>query len=104
MATALAAALEKLAPLHFPQITFFAAREVVRELSASSSDAAIEKHISGLSSAHQDVLMKVLYVALASDSKNSTLYLKWHSALYTAAGPGAIMRVLTDKPPAATAE
>lgn len=104
MATALAAALEKLVPLHFPQITFFAARDVVKELSASSSEAAIEKHVNSLSSAHQDVLMKVLYVAMSSDCKNSTLYLKWHSALYTVAGPGAIMRVLTDKVPTATLE
>jgi hypothetical protein len=105
MTTPLAAALDKLAPLHFPQITFFAARDVVKELTASSaSETAIEKCVHGLSSAHQDILMKVLYVALSSDAKNSTVYLKWHGALYAAAGPGAIMRVLTDKPPMAPVE
>lgn len=96
----LAVALDKLSALHFPQITFFAARDVVKELLATSADAAMERHVQQLTSDQQDVLMKVLYCALASDPKNSTAFLKWHGALYSVAGPGTIMRVLSDKPPA----
>mmetsp|Transcript_39412 Transcript_39412/g.45854 ORF Transcript_39412/g.45854 Transcript_39412/m.45854 type:complete len:112 (+) Transcript_39412:40-375(+) len=95
----LVTALEKIASLHFPQITFFNAREVVKEMLATSSEQSIDRSVQQLSSPMRDVLMKVVYVALSSDPKNSTTFFKWHAAIYKAAGPGSILRVVTDKPP-----
>jgi actin related protein 2/3 complex subunit 5 len=97
--TSLAEAVARVAPLHFPQMTFLATKEVHGALLAlGTSDAVMEREIGKLSLEHRDVLMKVLYVCLAADTKNSSSYLKWHGAMYEAAGPGSICRVLTDKP------
>lgn len=85
--------------MYFAQITFFAAREVVKELLATSSEQAIERTVQQLTSPQRDVLMKVVYVSLANDSKNSTTFFKWHAAVYKVSGPASIMRVLTDKAP-----
>jgi hypothetical protein len=97
------AALDKLSPLHFPQITYLAAKDVLREiLAVAGNDTVIERELQRLNEQQLDVMMKVIYCALNADSKNSSVFLKWHAAVYAIAGPGAIVRVISDKPPAAT--
>jgi hypothetical protein len=100
MSSILAAALDKLGPLHFPQITYLAAKDVLREvLQIAGNDAVIERELQRLTEQQLDTMMKVIYCALNADSKNSSVFLKWHAAVYAAAGPGAIVRVISDKPP-----
>jgi hypothetical protein len=98
----LGAALDKLSPLHFPQITYLAAKDVLREvLTIAGNDTVMDRELQRLNEQQQDTMMKVLYCALNADSKNSSVFLKWHAALYAITGPGAIVRVISDKVPKA---
>lgn len=92
----LGAALDKLSAQHFPQMTFLHIKDVTKEMLSANADP--ERSCKSLNTEQLDTLMKSVYVALANDAKNSTVYLKWHGAVYAAAGPGAVIRVLTDKP------
>ena len=104
MTSIIGAALDKLAPLHFPQITYLAAKDVVREiLTIAGNDTIIERELQRLNEQQLDTMMKVIYVSLNTDSKNSSVYLKWHAAVYAISGPGAIVRVIADKGRAAMA-
>ncbi|CAO3669102.1 unnamed protein product [Umbelopsis vinacea] len=54
--------------------------------------------IKGLDVDQQDVLMKYLYAALAKPEQfNPGMLLSWHEKLTEVAGPGSIVRVMTDK-------
>lgn len=100
---ALAASIDKIAHLHFPQMTPSAVRDVTKELLAfANNESVVEKELSRMNSEQLDVLMKVIYVGLSGDYKNSAAFLKWHSATYEKAGPGAIVRTLSDKDPASS--
>ena len=93
----LAQALDAVADQHFSDMSSRTVRDTLKEVSKVSGDAAITKAITNLSQQQQDVLMKVVYVGLSSDPGNSSVYLKWHASLFEVAGPGAIIRTLTDK-------
>lgn len=43
-----------------------------------------------------DVLLKYVYRALSTPSDKAAAWLRWHAALVERAGPGAIMRVITE--------
>lgn len=99
---ALASAVDKIASLAFPQMTPLSVKDVTKELLAlASNDAIIEKELSMMNSAQLDTLMKVIYVCLKGDYKNSTIYLKWHGLVYEKAGAGSIVRTISEKAPAA---
>lgn len=91
--------LDRVAPVRFPDMTMVNARDALREIQAAPNETVITKEVEGLSDAQRDTLMKVVYVGLANDYKNSSVYFKWHAALFAAAGPGSIVRVMTDKAP-----
>eukprot|EP00455_Lapot_gusevi_P054474 TRINITY_DN873_c0_g1_i1.p1 TRINITY_DN873_c0_g1~~TRINITY_DN873_c0_g1_i1.p1 ORF type:complete len:134 (+),score=41.12 TRINITY_DN873_c0_g1_i1:169-570(+) len=55
-------------------------------------NAAVES----LSPAELDNVLKYVYVGLSS-GQNALALLKWHATIIEKAGPGAIMRVLTEK-------
>ena len=92
-----ASQLDKLATIAFPQLTFLICRDVVKEMQGAN-ETVMKNEMARLNDAQKDILMKVIYVALGNDCKNSPLYFKWHAALYEAAGVGSIVRVITDKP------
>ena len=97
---ALASAVDKVAHLHFPQMTPSSVRDVSKELLAlANNETVVEKELSLMNSDQLDILMKVIYIGLGSDFKNSASYLKWHAAAYEKTGPGAIVRTLSDKDP-----
>eukprot|EP00672_Neobodo_designis_P022452 CAMPEP_0174850040 /NCGR_PEP_ID=MMETSP1114-20130205/18756_1 /TAXON_ID=312471 /ORGANISM="Neobodo designis, Strain CCAP 1951/1" /LENGTH=102 /DNA_ID=CAMNT_0016084463 /DNA_START=37 /DNA_END=345 /DNA_ORIENTATION=+ len=95
----LVAALDAAAEQHFSDMTLVTVRDALKEVQSSPSEAAATKAVAELTPAQQDTLMKVIYVGLAKDHKNSSVYFRWHAALYEAAGAGAIVRVIADKPP-----
>lgn len=89
--------IDKVASLHFAQMDYFAVRDIVKEISKISVEPVIQREIAKLSVGQVDVLMKIVYVALANDCPNSVVYFKWHAALYEVGGAGSIMRTLCDK-------
>ncbi len=95
--------LDAIAEQHFSDMSTRTVRDALKEVAKNTADAAIAKEIGKLTPEQQGSLMKVVYVGLASDPANSAVYLKWHAALFEAAGPGAIIRTLTDKSSALTA-
>lgn len=99
----LAPLLDKHAAVAFDAMTPLSVRDVLKELSAAAgNDAVVGKEVTLLTAAQQDTLMKIIYVGLASDAKQSSAWFKWHAALHQVAGAGAIVRTLTDitaKPP-----
>jgi hypothetical protein len=100
---ALASAVDMVSHLHFPEMTPSTVRDVTKELLAlANNETVVEKELSMMNSDQLDVLMKVIYVGLAGDFKNSASYLKWHAAAYEKAGPGAIVRTLSDKSPSSS--
>ena len=73
-------------------------RDVSKELlGLSGNDAIIERELALMSPEQLDVLMKVIYVCLKGDYKNSTAYLKWHGLVYDKAGAGAIIRTISER-------
>jgi hypothetical protein len=95
----LAAALDGAVEQHFSDMSLVTVRDVLKEMQGSPTEAAATKIVAELDATQQDTLMKAVYVGLAKDHKNSSVYFRWHAALYEAAGPGAIVRVIADKPP-----
>jgi 5,10-methylene-tetrahydrofolate dehydrogenase/methenyl tetrahydrofolate cyclohydrolase len=89
--------LSEMGAIPFPQLTFLKAKPVLKDIAAITSEQAIDKEVKKLSSQEADALMKTLYVGLANDSGNSSVYFKWHAALYQAAGPGTVIRTLTEQ-------
>jgi hypothetical protein len=96
---ALARSLDEVAPQRFPAMTMVTVRGALKEIQAISDVAAIGAEIAKLTTDQRDTLMKVLYVGLGKDFKNSSTYFKWHAAAYGAGGAGSIIRVITDKEP-----
>jgi hypothetical protein len=94
---ALPAALDAIAAEKFDQMAMRTVRPVLKELTGAPNEQIVQKEVERLTPAQRDVLMKVVYVGLANDPASSTAYFRWHAALYTSAGAGSIMRVLTDK-------
>lgn len=93
--------LDEVGHIPFSAMSFLAAKPVAKELCACGSDSAMNAELKRLTDAQHDTLMKVVYCCLANDHKNSSVYFKWHGALFVQAGSGAILRCLTDKPPLA---
>ena len=98
---ALPTALDSVESIEFPRMTPRNVREVLKELTAAPAEAVMRKEISRLTPAQQDTLMKVIYVGLGGDPAAATTLQKWHALLFEVAGPGSIVRTLTDKAPAA---
>lgn len=97
---ALAAALDAAAEQRFSDMNLVSVNSVLKVINAGSSSAdAIRKAVQELDDYQHDTLMKVLYVGMAKDFKQSSTYFKWHAALYEIAGAGTIVRVIADKPP-----
>lgn len=96
---ALTAGLDKIQPVAFESLSMVNARDVIKEILGCPNDGVMEKEIERLNQTQQDTLMKVIYLGLAKDSRMCTQYLKWHAALYSVTGAGAIIRTLADKPP-----
>lgn len=95
---ALAAAVDKVSSYAFPDMTPTVVKDVTRELlGLAGNDAIIERELSLMSGEQLDVLMKVIYVCLKGDYKNSTTYLKWHGMVYDKAGAGSIIRTISEK-------
>ena len=103
LAMSLVQHLDELSAIPFPDLTNLKCRSALTEIAGMTNDSVIDKEIKKLNAAQSDTLMKVIYVGLANDSKNSNAYFKWHSLLYQNAGVGAIVRTLNDKPIAADA-
>ncbi|CAO3695443.1 unnamed protein product [Umbelopsis ramanniana] len=68
--------------------------DVLNQFRANDIPTAIKE----LNLDQQDVLMKYLYAALSKPEQfNSGMILNWHEKLTEVAGPGSIVRVMTDK-------
>jgi hypothetical protein len=101
---ALSGYLDAAVDQHFADMTLTSLRDVLKEVQANGTEAAIAKELERLSPAQMDTLMKAVYIGLAKDSKNSSIYFRWHNALFKTAGSGSIVRVIADKPPKVAAE
>lgn len=101
MSSTLGPLLDKHATVPYNQMTAFTVREVLKELAGSGanmSEAMMAQEAKLLSSTQLDTLMKIVYVGLGSDSKQSAIWFKWHSAAFQVGGNGVIIRTLTDLP------
>lgn len=101
---ALARSLDEVANQRFPEMTMVTVRNALKEIQGTSDAAAIGSEVAKLTTEQRDTLMKVVYVGLGKDFKNSSTYFKWHSAAYGAGGAGSIIRVITDKEPKVDAD
>jgi hypothetical protein len=90
--------LDRLEDEHFSDLKPSRIRDVLGELAAAPSEEVMGKEIKAMSAAQQDTLMKVIYVALSTDTGKSALYFKWHAAVYAQCGSGVVVRTITDKP------
>ncbi|EAN80710.1 putative ARP2/3 complex 16kDa subunit [Trypanosoma cruzi] len=99
--TQLTELIDRLDTKTFPDMTFSSIRAIANYMNShTTNNNDIENDLSTLNTQQRDILMKVLYCCLANDSRYSATYFRWHEKLYAAAGSGAIIRVMTDRPKA----
>lgn len=70
---------------------------IVTTAMAAVKDVDLKASVESLSLAECDVLMKYIYRGLSAPSPHTALFLRWHAAVTAHAGPGTIVRVITDK-------
>ncbi|KAF9186564.1 hypothetical protein BGZ51_001918 [Haplosporangium sp. Z 767] len=72
--------------------------QTVMEVLNSIKVADMTQLVKNLTFEEQDVLMKYLYAGMAApEQNNSGALLAWHEKLTEVAGPGCIVRVITDR-------
>ena len=91
--------LSKYEPEHFSEMTYLTVKDVIKELQGITNETVMQNEIKKLAPEQLDVLMKVVYIGLANDCRNSTIYFKWHAAVYEHGSSGCIIRTITDKAP-----
>ena len=95
----LATKLEDLSEHRLNDLTMTLCRSISQDLVDGGNEQVMKNELKRLAPWQLDILMKVIYVCLANDYKNSTAYFKWHSAVHDAGGPGCLVRALSDKMP-----